>query len=58
MYCEFQIRLVYSFACGLTHLHTEIKGTNSKHAIAHRDLKTRNILVRLLLSKPYNPAIA
>ena len=37
---------MYSFACGLTHLHTEIKGTNSKHAIAHRDLKTRNILVK------------
>ena len=41
-----QIRLCYSFACGLTHLHTEIKGTNSKHAIAHRDIKTRNILVK------------
>ena len=38
--------MCYSFACGLTHLHTEIKGTNSKHAIAHRDIKTRNILVK------------
>jgi len=43
---EQMIHLCYSFACGLTHLHTEIKGTNSKHAIAHRDIKTRNILVK------------
>ena len=32
--------------CGLTHLHTEIHGTRGKPAIAHRDIKTRNILVK------------
>ena len=41
-----QIRLCHSFACGLAHLHTEVKGTRGKPAIAHRDIKTRNILVK------------
>ncbi|CAG0912791.1 unnamed protein product [Notodromas monacha] len=36
----------HSIAAGLTHLHTEIIGTRSKPAIAHRDLKSRNILVK------------
>ncbi|XP_058459394.1 activin receptor type-1 isoform X1 [Malaya genurostris] len=35
-----------SIANGLVHLHTEIFGTEGKPAIAHRDLKTKNILVR------------
>jgi len=39
-----------SIATGLTHLHLEIKGTQGKPAIAHRDLKTRNILVKKDLS--------
>lgn len=34
-----------SIACGLVHLHTEIFGTEGKPAIAHRDLKSKNILV-------------
>ena len=33
-------------ACGLSHLHTEIFGTRGKPAIAHRDIKSRNILVK------------
>ena len=33
-------------ACGLSHLHTEIFGTRGKPAIAHRDVKTKNILVK------------
>lgn len=35
-----------SIANGLVHLHNEIFGTEGKPAIAHRDLKTKNILVR------------
>ncbi|KAG7492546.1 hypothetical protein MATL_G00015470 [Megalops atlanticus] len=40
------LRLAYSAACGLCHLHTEIYGTQGKPAIAHRDLKSSNILVK------------
>ncbi|KAK7082913.1 Activin receptor type-1 [Halocaridina rubra] len=32
---------------GLLHLHTEIYGTQGKPAIAHRDIKSKNILVKL-----------
>ena len=32
-------------ATGLAHLHLEIQGTQGKPAIAHRDLKSKNILV-------------
>lgn len=41
--------LAYSSICGLAHLHTEIFGFNGKQgkpAIAHRDMKTKNILVK------------
>jgi len=40
------IRLAVSIASGLAHLHTEIFGTKGKQAIAHRDIKSRNILVK------------
>lgn len=40
------LRLCYTAASGLDHLHTEIFGTEGKPAIAHRDLKSRNILVK------------
>uniref|UniRef100_A0A8C9UZG5 receptor protein serine/threonine kinase n=1 Tax=Scleropages formosus TaxID=113540 RepID=A0A8C9UZG5_SCLFO len=40
------LRLAYSAACGLCHLHTEIYGTHGRPAIAHRDLKSKNILVK------------
>uniref|UniRef100_A0A8D2ZUM4 Serine/threonine-protein kinase receptor n=1 Tax=Scophthalmus maximus TaxID=52904 RepID=A0A8D2ZUM4_SCOMX len=40
------LRLAYSAACGLCHLHTEIYGTQGKPAIAHRDLKSKNILMK------------
>ncbi|XP_064118913.1 bone morphogenetic protein receptor type-1B-like [Macrobrachium nipponense] len=40
------IRLSLSAACGLSHLHTEIFGTKGKPAIAHRDIKSKNILVK------------
>ncbi|XP_023659489.2 bone morphogenetic protein receptor type-1A-like isoform X1 [Paramormyrops kingsleyae] len=40
------LRLAYSAACGVCHLHTEIYGTQGKPAIAHRDLKSKNILVK------------
>lgn len=35
-----------SIASGLVHLHTEIFGKQGKPAIAHRDLKSKNILVK------------
>lgn len=47
-------KMAYSIAKGLSHLHMEIQGTyhnnrcneNGKFAIAHRDLKSKNILVK------------
>ncbi|XP_023171489.1 bone morphogenetic protein receptor type-1B [Drosophila hydei] len=38
--------LSYSLASGLAHLHDEIFGTPGKPAIAHRDIKSKNILVK------------
>ncbi|KAF7234245.1 hypothetical protein EG68_11974 [Paragonimus skrjabini miyazakii] len=40
------LRLVRSIAAGLTFLHTEIRGLQAKPAIAHRDIKSKNVLVR------------
>uniref|UniRef100_A0A182P4F4 receptor protein serine/threonine kinase n=1 Tax=Anopheles epiroticus TaxID=199890 RepID=A0A182P4F4_9DIPT len=40
------ITICLSIANGMVHLHTEIFGTEGKPAIAHRDLKTKNILIR------------
>lgn len=40
------IRMALSMATGLAHLHMEIVGTQGKPAIAHRDLKSKNILVK------------
>ncbi|XP_026272408.1 TGF-beta receptor type-1 isoform X3 [Frankliniella occidentalis] len=41
------IRMALSIATGLAHLHMEIVGTQGKPAIAHRDLKSKNILVKI-----------
>ncbi|XP_045569501.1 serine/threonine-protein kinase receptor R3-like isoform X1 [Salmo salar] len=41
------LRMCLSVACGLVHLHTEILSCQGKPAIAHRDLKSRNILVKM-----------
>ncbi|CAH8511906.1 unnamed protein product [Schistosoma turkestanicum] len=41
------VRAVASIINGLAHLHMEITGTQGKPAIAHRDLKSRNILVKM-----------
>jgi len=38
--------MALSIATGLAHLHMEIVGTQGKPAIAHRDLKSKNILVK------------
>lgn len=35
-----------SIASGIVHLHTEIFGIRGKRAIAHRDIKSKNILVK------------
>ncbi|XP_065269920.1 activin receptor type-1C isoform X3 [Emys orbicularis] len=40
------IKLALSIGSGLAHLHMEIVGTQGKPAIAHRDLKSKNILVK------------
>lgn len=38
--------LSFSLSSGLAHLHTEIFGAPSKPAIAHRDIKSKNVLVK------------
>lgn len=43
---EAALKLALSAVAGLCHLHTEIFGTKGKPAIAHRDIKTKNILVK------------
>ena len=40
------MKLAVSIASGLAHLHMEIIGTQGKPAIAHRDFKSKNILVK------------
>ena len=40
------LALAHGAAAGLVHLHTEIVGNHGKLAIAHRDIKTKNILVK------------
>ncbi|XP_061413756.1 activin receptor type-1-like [Lethenteron reissneri] len=40
------LRLALSAAAGLAHLHVEIVGTQGKPGIAHRDIKSKNILVK------------
>ncbi|XP_002158603.3 bone morphogenetic protein receptor type-1B [Hydra vulgaris] len=39
-------RLVYSSVCGIRYLHNPISGSHGKPAIAHRDISSRNILVK------------
>ncbi|XP_075588747.1 TGF-beta receptor type-1 isoform X3 [Dermatophagoides farinae] len=41
------LKMASSIANGLAHLHMEILGTQGKPAIAHRDLKSKNILVKM-----------
>ena len=43
---EAMLKLCVSISSGLAHLHIEIVGTQGKPAIAHRDLKSKNILVK------------
>jgi len=40
------VNMALSIATGLAHLHMPIIGTQGKPAIAHRDLKSKNILVK------------
>ncbi|GLV36452.1 saxophone [Carabus blaptoides fortunei] len=40
------MKICLSIANGLVHLHTEIFGTQGKPGIAHRDIKSKNILVK------------
>ncbi|XP_026762872.1 TGF-beta receptor type-1 isoform X2 [Galleria mellonella] len=40
------VKMALSIATGLAHLHMDIVGTKGKPAIAHRDLKSKNILVK------------
>ncbi len=43
---KIMMRMVISICKGLTHLHTEFTGTSVKPAIAHRDIKSKNVLVK------------
>jgi len=43
---EAALKLASTAIQGLSHLHTEIFGTRGKPAIAHRDVKSKNILVK------------
>jgi activin receptor type-1 len=38
--------MAISMCSGLAHLHTELFGTQAKPAITHRDMKTKNVLVK------------
>ncbi|XP_076289487.1 bone morphogenetic protein receptor type-1B-like [Lasioglossum baleicum] len=40
------LAICLSIVSGIAHLHTEICGTRRKPAIAHRDIKSKNILVK------------
>jgi activin receptor type-1 len=40
------LSIILSIVSGLLHLHTEIFGTQGKPAIAHRDIKSKNILMK------------
>ncbi|XP_064457112.1 bone morphogenetic protein receptor type-1B-like [Ornithodoros turicata] len=40
------ITLAYTAVCGIAHLHMAIFGKQGKPAIAHRDIKSKNILVK------------
>ena len=40
------LQMAISICSGLAHLHTELFGTQAKPAIAHRDMKSKNILVK------------
>ncbi|XP_041987327.1 TGF-beta receptor type-1 isoform X2 [Aricia agestis] len=44
------VMMALSIATGLAHLHMDIVGTKGKPAIAHRDLKSKNILVKCNLT--------
>ena len=39
-------KIIFGIVCGLNHLHMEIMGSQGKPPIAHRDVKTKNILVK------------
>jgi bone morphogenetic protein receptor type-1B len=43
---EAAVKLALTAIQGISHLHTEIFGTKGKPAIAHRDIKSKNILVK------------
>lgn len=43
---QLMLRLCLSAVTGLAHLHQDIVGNNRKVAIAHRDIKSKNILVK------------
>jgi len=43
---EAAVKFAVTIIQGISHLHTEIFGTKGKPAIAHRDIKSKNILVK------------
>ena len=43
---ETLLKMAYTMVSGVAHLHSEIQGLQGKPGIAHRDLKSKNILVK------------
>nr|QWX95781.1 TGFbeta receptor type I [Strongyloides stercoralis] len=43
---EVAANMIHSFANGLSYLHTEVPSLDTKPIIAHRDLKSKNLLVK------------
>ncbi|XP_055358004.1 bone morphogenetic protein receptor type-1B-like [Paramacrobiotus metropolitanus] len=41
------VKMAHTIACGLDHLHSGIRGTEAKPSIAHRDMKSKNILIKM-----------
>jgi len=44
--CETAFKLIFTALKGLVHLHSEVRATQEKPSIAHRDIKSKNILIR------------
>ena len=42
------VKMVYTAVCGLEHMNKEIIGTSGKHGMAYRDVKAKNILMKIM----------
>lgn len=46
LHLQTMLKMIFGIVCGLNHLHMQITGSQGKPPIAHRDMKTKNILVK------------